>query len=89
VTRATNVSASAPTPSALSVYNVADSSANSTVFITSANFTQGQALNETNKPYGNKGFIVLRKGGDGAVFQERQATNTSIFVASDFPTKLQ
>jgi prepilin-type N-terminal cleavage/methylation domain-containing protein len=89
VIRSTNTPIATANPSALSVYNIGESSPNSAAFITTANFTFGQPLGETNKPFGNKGFVVLRKGGDGAVFQERQATNTSIFAALDFTNKLQ
>lgn len=89
VIRTTNTAPTASTPSALTVYNVGETNANSAVFITTANFTQGSGLSENAKPYGNKGFVVFRKGGDGAVFQERQATNTSLLPSSDFTTKLQ
>lgn len=82
--RGTNIAPSAPTPSALTVYNVAENSPASAVFITTANFTYGQPINPTNKPFGDKGFVVFRKGGDGAVFQAGQATNTNLLTASDF-----
>src|SRR5207253_8777134 len=31
-------------------------------------------LFRSNVPYGTKGFVVMHKGGDGAVFKEGQAT---------------
>jgi hypothetical protein len=32
----------------------------------------------TGKPFGTKGFVVFRKGGDGTVLQMSQATNTNV-----------
>jgi prepilin-type N-terminal cleavage/methylation domain-containing protein len=89
VVRSTNTAVTAASPSALSVYAVAENSPASAVFITTANFTNGTPLSDTAKPYGDKGFVVFRKGGDGAVFQARQATNTSIFISSDFTNSLK
>ena len=87
--RATNTAITAPTPSALTVYSVAENSPMSMVFITTANFTNGTPLSANGKPFGDKGFVVFRKGGDGAVFQANQATNTSIFVTGDFTNALK
>jgi len=67
---------------ALRVYAVKATSASNTVFLTSANFTNtpagGQPLQSSAKPYGTKGFIVLRKGGDGSILQARQVGTTNI-----------
>lgn len=67
---------SAPGKSGVLVYAVAENSDGSTVFISSANFsntaTGGTAPSATAKPYGNKGFVVFRKAGDGAILQPRQ-----------------
>lgn len=69
----------APTKSAIIAYKVAENSEGNTVFLTSANFTNtatwGTAPLATAKPYGNKGFIVFRKAGDGAILQSRQTGN--------------
>lgn len=66
-----------PGKSAIVVYKVGESSESGTVFLSSANFTNtvggGQSPVATAKPYGNKGFIVYRKGGDGSILQARQA----------------
>jgi len=65
-----------PGKSAIVVYKVGENSESGMVFLTSANFTNdssgGKAPLATAKPYGNKGFIVYRKGGDGTVLQARQ-----------------
>jgi len=69
-----------PGKSAILVYAVAENSETATVFMSSQNFTNsasgGSAPAATAKPYGNKGFIVFRKGGDGAVLQARQTGTT-------------
>ena len=93
VTRPATTAVGTATPSALSVYAVKDSSTMQSIFISSANFvTPGTALVPAALPFGNKAFVVLRKGGDGLVYQGSQATNTSIFfdtVYTVLDTKLQ
>ena len=67
--------------SALIAYQVKESSEGSTVFLSTANFDYsggGAALDATLKPYGNKGFVIFHKAGDGAVFLPQQATNTTL-----------
>jgi len=86
--RGTNTAISSASPSALSVYAVTDASTMETTYITTANYTNGQALSSTAKPFGDKGFVVFKKGGDGAVFLQAQATNTTLLPATNFPTKL-
>jgi type II secretory pathway pseudopilin PulG len=70
---------------AILVYAVSSKSSADTVLFTSANFlyspTGGSVLNATNKPFGNKGFVVFRKGGDGAILLPRQVTATNIIGA--------
>ena len=84
VLRGTNTSVSSATPSALNIYNVGESSPMQAAFITTANYTNGQALSADAKPFGNKGFVVFRKGGDGLVYQATQATNQNILPSADF-----
>jgi hypothetical protein len=63
------------------------------IFVSSANFvTPGTALVPTALPFGNKAFVVMRRGGDGLVYQGAQATNTTLFfdtVYTTLDTKLQ
>ena len=87
--RGTNVTPDTATPSALKVFNVGEASTMQDVFITSANYTNPSALSSTAKPFGNKAFVVFRKGGDGLVYQATQATNTSLLAATNFGTALQ
>jgi prepilin-type N-terminal cleavage/methylation domain-containing protein len=84
VLRSTNIAVNTPSPSALNVYNVGESSPMQAAFITTANYTNGSPLNADSKPFGNKGFVVFRKGGDGLVYQATQATNLNILPTADF-----
>ena len=59
---------------ALKVHGLKDVDPSNTIFCTSRNYTYDTALLGTGVPYGTKGFIVMHKGGDGAVFKEGQAT---------------
>ena len=80
VSRPPNTVATAATPSALSVYKVKDSSPMQAIFVSSANFvTPGTALLVSALPFGNKAFVVMRRGGDGLVYQGAQATNSTLF----------
>lgn len=93
VTRPANTAVTTATPSALSVYQVKDSSPMQSIFITTANFVSpGTALVPTALPFGNKAFVVFRRGGDGLVYQGSQATNNTLFydtVYTTLDTKLQ
>jgi hypothetical protein len=67
---------------AVLVYAVSSNSLPETVFLTSANFTNGpnggSPLGEKAKPYGNKGFVVFRKGGDGRILLKHQTAETNL-----------
>lgn len=64
------------------VYAVSTSSPENAVFLSSANFTNtptgGVAPLRSAKPYGKKAFIVLRKSGEGAILQSKQAGETNV-----------
>ena len=62
--------------SALKVYPVKDSDPATAIFAVSHNYVYDTAIVGTDIPYGTKGFIVMRKGGDGAVFKGGQAKDT-------------
>lgn len=68
--------------SAALVYAVKETSPTNTVFLTTANFTNtptgGVKPLANAKPYGKKGFVVFRKGGDGAILMARQAGDTNL-----------
>jgi prepilin-type N-terminal cleavage/methylation domain-containing protein len=59
---------------ALKVHPVKDSDPANTIFCTSHNYVYDTVIVGTDVPYGKKGFVVMHKGGDGAVFKDGQAT---------------
>lgn len=63
--------------SALKVFKVRDVDASNTIFAVTANYTYNTALDSSQVPYGDKGFVVMRKGGDAAVFKKNQATSAN------------
>lgn len=80
-----NVTVSTDTPpsvtlagtSALKVYRVTSTDASNTIFAVTANYTYNTALPAATAPYGDKGFVVMRKGGDGSVLRKNQATQAN------------
>ena len=63
--------------SGLKVYQVKETDGWNTIFAVTANYTYDTALNSTDAPYGDKGFVVQRKGGDAALLKKNNATATS------------
>ena len=67
---------------AVRLYAVRTDSPTNAILLTSANFTNtptgGNALNASAKPFGNKGFVVMRKAGDGAVLLPTQVGLTNL-----------
>jgi type II secretory pathway pseudopilin PulG len=63
--------------SALKVYPVRENDSTNTIFAVTSNYTYGNALLATAAPYGDKGFVVQRKGGDAAVLKKNNATITA------------
>lgn len=84
VTASSNTIVTGSTPGttrAVLGYQVSETNESTVVLFTSSNFTNANAPTApiaTGKPYGTKGFVVFRKGGDGAVLQTSQATNTNV-----------
>src|SRR4029077_10087618 len=59
---------------ALKVWMVQDVDPATTIFCTTRNYVYDLALVATDVPYGTKGFVTIRKGGDASVFRVGQAT---------------
>ena len=59
---------------ALKVWMNQDVDPATTIFATTHNYVYNTALVATDVPYGVKGFITIRKGGDAAVYRVGQAT---------------
>jgi prepilin-type N-terminal cleavage/methylation domain-containing protein len=62
---------------AIKVYDVRDSDVANAIFCVSNNYTYDSALTAPSVPYGIKGFITVKKGGDAAIFRAGQAVNTN------------
>jgi prepilin-type N-terminal cleavage/methylation domain-containing protein len=61
---------------ALKVYKIKDVDPSNTIFIASHNYVYNTAIVGTDVPYGLRGFTVVHKGGDAAVFKSGQAIDT-------------
>ncbi len=60
-------------------YRVKETDGPSTLFCASRNFTYNEGIDKKKTPYGDKGFIIFRKGGDGFVYNNnKQATSNLI-----------
>ena len=68
-----SLSAGAGTP-ALKVWIVQDVDPATTIFACTHNYVYDSALNSSDVPYGTKGFITIKKGGDAAIYRVGQAT---------------
>ena len=60
--------------SALKVYKVKSTDKSETIFSVSSNYVYGTPLKPTDMPFGDKGFVVMRKRGDAGVYRKYQAT---------------
>jgi prepilin-type N-terminal cleavage/methylation domain-containing protein len=70
-----SLSAASGTP-ALKVWLVQDANPATTVFCTSMNYVYDTALSSTATPYGSRGFITIKKGGDASIYRVGQAQDT-------------
>ncbi len=61
---------------ALKIYKVKENDPPSTIFAATANYTYNTALTSTGTPFGDKGFVIQRKGSDASIFKKNQATGT-------------
>lgn len=89
VTRGSAIAVNTASPSAIKVYPVTEEMDGSYLFLTTANYTYNTALTGTNKPYADKGFVVFRKGGDGAILLKNQAQSTNLVGIASNMTPLQ
>lgn len=76
---------------AFNVYKVGDVEDNTSIFLSTRNWDATDATTApSGNPYADKGVIIMRKGGDGAVVQSRFVTNTNTTsVPTDQPAKLE
>ena len=64
--------------SGLKVYPVTSADASNVIFAVTSNYIYNTAFTSSpSNPYGDKGFVVIRKGGDASVLRKNNATATS------------
>jgi prepilin-type N-terminal cleavage/methylation domain-containing protein len=63
--------------SALKVYKVKESDASNTIFAATSNYVYNTQLDANKAPYGDKGFVIMRKGGDAGIYRKNQATSAN------------
>jgi type II secretory pathway pseudopilin PulG len=60
--------------SALKIYKVKSVDRSNTIFVASSNYVYGTALDANTVPFGDAGFVVVRKSGDAGVYKKDRAT---------------
>ncbi|MEY2563911.1 MAG: hypothetical protein QOH88_2104 [Verrucomicrobiota bacterium] len=60
--------------SALKIYKVRRADPSNTIFAASSNYVYNTPLNPATAPFGDNGFVVVRKSGDAGVYRKQQAT---------------
>lgn len=60
--------------SALKVYKIKSGDPSTAIFSASSNYIYNTPLNPASAPFGDKGFVVIRKRGDAGVYGRNQAT---------------
>jgi hypothetical protein len=60
--------------SALKLYKVKSADPSNTIFAASSNYVYDTALSPGTVPFGDAGFVVVRKSGDAGVYKKTQAT---------------
>ena len=73
---------------ALKVHPLKDVDPSNTIFCASRNYVYDTAIAGGAVPYGTKGFIVMHKGGDGAVFKSGQAAQGGWADAQTFQSNV-
>jgi prepilin-type N-terminal cleavage/methylation domain-containing protein len=67
--------------SAFKLYWVSDTDPSNTLFLATKNYTYNTAFTKTtDKPFGDKGFVVIRKGGDASILKRQQAAGTNVLT---------
>lgn len=69
---------------AFTIFQTQDSSASESPFVVTKNWKSIKVgADKDTQPYGNKGFVLFRKGGDGAIYtRPSDGTNTNVFTTN-------
>ncbi len=63
---------------AFKIYAATESDASNVLFAATKNYTYNTEIDPTDQPFGDKGFVVFRRGGDGASYNEKQAESIEV-----------
>jgi prepilin-type N-terminal cleavage/methylation domain-containing protein len=63
--------------SGIKVYKVKDTDPSNTVFCASANYSYNTPLDPTVAPFGDKGFVIVHKGGDAVMLRKNNASTAN------------
>ncbi len=75
--------------SGLKVYKIVETDSSNTLFAVTSNYTYNAALKTTDAPYGDKGFVVMHKGGDAGILRKNQATSGNFGADQNGVNKFQ
>jgi prepilin-type N-terminal cleavage/methylation domain-containing protein len=70
--------------SGLKIYKVTEADPSDAIFAVTANYTYNTALDNTKSPFGDKGFVVVHKGGDALSLRKNNATEANYGSVSKF-----
>ena len=73
---------------ALKIYKVQKTDPSSAILAASSNYVYGTPLNPEAKPFGDAGFVVVRKSGDSGVYKKNQATPAGYDTPVRFQTEI-
>lgn len=68
---------------AFTIMQTQESDPSDSIFLLTKNWTRG-GLNIEGQPYGNKGFVLMRKGGDGGIFTRPADAVSSNIIGTNF-----
>jgi type II secretory pathway pseudopilin PulG len=74
--------------SALKVYKATRADPSDTIFAASSNYVYGTPLDPKAVPFGDAGFVVVRKSGDAGVYKKGQATPAGFESPERFQTDI-
>jgi len=73
---------------ALKLYKVKASDPSNTIFATSSNYVYDTPLDSNTGPFGDVGFVVVRKSGDAVVYKKNKATPAGFESAEKFQSDI-
>ena len=73
---------------ALKLYKVKAADPSNTIFASSSNYIYDTPLNANTVPFGDAGFVVVRKSGDAGVYKKNQATPAGFDSAEKFQSDI-